>query len=218
MENKKIKIWKKILLVILVVFILFAIHLLRNFIIILNLENVSKDFANKTNYIANVYSLQSNSVNILKSYNKDGKYLSLLETKVNNINDTRKLTVYKNGNEEIGLVQAGDKKIAFINNGNIVGGGIQVATFRMFGDESGINLLQKLFLSAVARINTEECNNKETFLVEMPAGWKIWVDKENGTIVREINGGLVTERNYEFDKVKDEDIVKPDITDCEIKE
>lgn len=218
MENKKMKIWKKILLVFLAVFILFTIHLLRNFIIISNLENVSKDFANKTNYIANVYSLQSNSVNILKSYNKDGKYLSLIETKVNNINDTRKLTVYKSGNEGIGIIQAGDKKIAFINNENIVGGGIQVVTFRMFGDESGINLLQKLFLSAVARINTEECNNKETFLVEMPAGWKIWVDKENGTIVREINGGLVTERNYEFDTVKDEDVIKPDITDCEIKE
>lgn len=216
MENKKMKLWKKILLVLLAVFILFTIHLLRNFIIISNLENISKNFANKTNYIANVYSLQSNGVNILKSYNKDGKYLSLIETKVNNINDTRKLTVYKSGNEGIGIVQAGDKKIAFLNE-KVVGGGIQVVTFRMFGDESGMNLLQKLFLSVVSRINTEECNNKETFLVEMPAGWKMWVDKENGTIVREINGGLVTERNYEFDAVKDEDIAKPDISDCEIQ-
>ena len=54
-------------------------------------------------------------------------------------------------------------------------------------------------------------------MVELPAGWKMWVDKENGTIVREINGGLVTERNYEFDSVKDEDIAKPDISDCEIQ-
>ena len=217
MEKKKMKLWKNILLVFLVVFILLVIHLLRNFIIISNLENVSKDFANKTNYIANVYSLQDNGVNILKSYNKDGKYLSLIETKVDNINDTRKLTVYKNGNEGISIIQSGDKKIGFINNDNIVGGGIQVVTFRMFGDESGINMLQKLFLSVVARIDTEECNNKETFLVEMPNGWKIWVDKENGTITREINGGFVTERNYVFDTVKDEDIIKPDITDCEIK-
>jgi len=212
MENKKMKLWKKILLVLLVIFIMFSIYVIRNYIIISNIENTSKQYANKTNYIANVYSIQNNSVNMVKSYNKDGKYLSLIEIKVNDSNDIRKLTVYKDDNEGIGVIETVDKKIAMLTN-NIVGG-VQVVTFASIAD---MNILQKLLFSAIARVSTEECNKKDTFLVEMPDDWKIWVDKENGTLVREINGGFVTERNYEFDIVKDEDIVKPDISDCEIQ-
>ena len=212
MENKKMKLWKKILLLLLVIFLVFSIYVIRNFIIIYNLEEVSKEYANKTNYIADIYSIQSNSVNILRAYSKDGVYLSIMETKSNDIKDTRKLTVYKSDNETLGVIQSGDKKIAILNN--TMAAEIQVVTFESISD---MNLLQKLLFSTLARISTEECNNKETFLVEMPHDWKMWVNKENGTIVREINSGFVTKRNYEFDIVKDEDIVKPDISDCEIQ-
>ena len=215
MENKKMKLWKKILLVLLAIFLLFSIYVLRNYIIISNIEKTSRQYSNKTNYIANVYSIQSNGINTVKSYNKDGKYLSLIQTKVNNIDDIRKLTVYKGDNEGLGIIQADGKKIAILNN-NVIGG-VQVLTFGMFGPESGLNILQKLCLSIISRISTENCNNKETFFIGMPDGWKLWIDKENGTIVREINGGFVTERNYEFDIVKDTDIAKPDISDCEIQ-
>lgn len=212
MENNKMKLCKKILLILLVVFILFAIYLIRNYIIISDIENVSKQYSNKTNYISNIYSIQSNSVNIVKSYNKDGRYLSLIKTKVNDINDTRKLTVYKNDNESIAVIQTGDKKIAMLEK-NIVGG-VQVVTFESIAD---MNILQKLLFSAMVTISTEECNNRECYYLELPQDFKIWIDKENGTIVREINGGMVTERYYEFDIVKEEDIVKPDISDCEIQ-
>ena len=212
MKKKKMKLWEKILLVILAIFIVFLIYVIRNFIIISNLEKVSKEYANKTNYIVDIYSIQSDSVNILRAYNKEDVYLSIMETKANDIKDTKKLTVYKNENETLGVIQSGDKKIAILNNW--MAAEIQVVTFESISD---MNLLQKLLFSTLARISTEECNNKETFLVEMPHGWKMWVDKDNGTIVREINSGFVTERRYEFDIVKDEDIVKPDISDCEIQ-
>ena len=212
MEKKKIKLWKKILLLLLVIFIVFSIYVIRNFIIISNLEKVSKEYSNKTNYIADIYSIQSNSVNILRAYNKDELYLSIMETKSNDFNDIRKLTVYKNDNETVGVIQSGDKKIAILNNW--MAAEIQVVTFESISD---MNLLQKLLFTVLARISIEECNNKETFLVEMPHGWKMWVDKENGTILREINSSFVTERNYEFDMVKDEDIIRPDISDCEIQ-
>lgn len=212
MENKKMKLWKKILLVLLAIFILFSIYVIRNYIIISDIEKISKEYFTKTNYIANVYSIQSNSVNILKSYNKDGKYLSLIVNKANEIAEPRKLTVYKSDDEGLAVIQADGKKIAILNN-NIVGG-VQVVTFESVAD---MNILQKLLFSSIARISTEECNNKECYYMEISKGWKIWLDKENGTIVREINGGFVTERNYEFDIVKDEDIIKPDISDCEIQ-
>ena len=212
MEKKRMKLWKKILLVVLAIFILFSIYVIRNFIIISDIVNVSKKYATKTNYIANLYSIQGNSVNISKSYNKDGKYLSLIQTKVNDINDSAKLTVYKSDNEGIAVIESKGEKFAILNN-NIVGG-IHVVTFESIAD---MNIIQKLLFSAITTISTEECNNKECYHIEISSGWKVWIDKENGTIVREINGGFVTERRYEFDVVKDEYIVKPDISDCEIQ-
>ena len=206
MEKKRMKLWKKILLVVLAIFILFSIYVIRNFIIISDIVNVSKKYATKTNYIANLYSIQGNSVNISKSYNKDGKYLSLIQTKVNDINDSAKLTVYKSDNEGIAVIESKGEKFAILNN-NIVGG-IHVVTFESIAD---MNIIQKLLFSAITTISTEECNNKECYHIEISSGWKVWIDKENGTIVREINGGFVTERRYEFDVVKDEYIVKPDI-------
>ena len=212
MENKKMKLWKKILLIVLAIFLLFSIYVIRNFIIISNIVNTSKEYATKTNYIANVYSIQDNSVNIVKSYNKDGKYLSLIQTKVNDIDDTRKLTVYKTDSEGLAIIQTGDKKIAILND-NVIGG-VQVVTFGSIAD---MNILQKVLFSTITRISTEECNNKECYYMEITDGFKVWLDKENGTVVREINSGFVTERSYEFNVVKDEDIVKPDISDCEIQ-
>ena len=212
MENKKMKLWKKILLVLLAIFIVVSIYVIRNYIIISNIVNTSKEYDTKTNYIANVYSIQNDSISIVKSYNKDGRYLSLIEIKVDDINDTRKLTVYKSDTEGVAVIQSGDKKIAILNN-NIVGG-VQVVTFASIAD---MNTLQKLLFSSITRISIEKCNNKECYCMDITDGWKIWIDKENGTIVREINGGFVTERSYEFDIVKDEDILKPDISDCEIQ-
>ena len=212
MEKKKTKLWKKILLIVLAIFILFSIYVIRNFIIISNIVNLSKEYATKTNYIANLYSIQGDSVNISKSYNKDGKYLSLIQTKVNAINDSAKLTVYKSDNEGIAVIESKGEKFAILNN-NMVGG-VQVFTFESIAD---MNVIQKLLFSAITKISTEECNNKECYYMETSKGWKVWLDKENGTIVREINGGFVTERRYEFDVVKDTDITKPDISDCEIQ-
>lgn len=213
MENKKMKLWKKILLVLLATFILYLIYVIRNFIIISDIVNLSKEYATKTNYIANVYSIHSDGVDIVKSYNKDGKYLSLIQTKVNdNTGNNLKLTVYKSNNAGIAIIQSGEKKTAILNN-NVIGG-VHVVTFESIAD---MNIIQKLLFSAITRISTEECNNKECYYMEISNGWKVWLNKENGTVIREINGGSIVERTYEFDVVKDTDITKPDISDCEIQ-
>ena len=212
MEKKKMRLWKKILLVFLAILLLFSIYVIRNFIIISNIVNLSKEYATKTNYLVNMYSAQNNNISIIKSYNKDGKYLTVLETKVDDVNEIRKLTKYRNESDSVAIIQAGDKKYA-MSDDNVIGS-LQVVTFGSIAD---MNILQKLFFSTITKVSTEECNNKECYYMKMADGWKLWVDKENGTIIREINGGFVTERKYEFDVVKDENIVKPDISDCEIQ-
>lgn len=211
MENKKMKLWKKILIILLILCIILAIFITRKFIIITNLVNEAKEYSSKTNYLAIVQSLQNGNVNILKSYNKDGDYLTTMNVYGKDIPDERSITIYKKGNEEIGIIQSGSKKIALLD-GNVVGGEINVVNILSTID----NTMQKIQFAISSRITIDNYNNTECYLIELN-NWKMWVDKETGLILREINGGIVAERFYEFDIVEDKDISKPDISDCEIQ-
>lgn len=212
MENKKMKLWKKILIIVLILCVILIIFIARKFVIITNLVNESKEYVDKTNYFAVVQSLQNGSVNILKSYNKDGNYLTTMQVYGKDIQDERGLTVYKKDSELIGIIQSGEEKIALLD-GNVVGGDVQVVnTLSIISDN-----MQKIQFAIMSRITTDKYNNIECYLIELN-NWKMWIDKETGLILREINGGIVSERFYEFDIVEDKDISKPDTSECKIPE
>jgi len=212
MENKKMKLWKKILIIVLIVSAILAIVIVRKFVIITNLVNESKEYVNKTNYFAVVQSLQNGTVNMVKSYNKDGNYLTTLRTYGKDIQDERGLIIYKKDSEEIGIIQSGEEKIAILE-GTVVGGKINVVNIFSTLD----NTIQQLQFAIMSRITTDNYGNIECYLIELD-NWKMWVEKDTGLVIREINGGFVAERFYEFDIVKDEDIIKPDTSDCKIQE
>ena len=211
MEKKKMKIWKKILIIVLILSTILAIFITRKFIIINNLVKEAKEYADKTNYIAVVQSLQSGNVSMLKSYNKDGNHLTIMRTYGKDAQNERGLTVYKKDNEKIGIIQSGEEKIAILD-GTILG---EVNVVNIFSTVD--NTIQQLQFAAMSRITTDNYNNIECYLVELEH-WKMWVEKDTGLVIREINGGIVAERFYQFDVVKDEDITKPDISDCKIQE
>lgn len=211
MEKKKMKLWKKILIIVLILCAILAIFITGKFIIIKNLVNEAKEYADKTNYIAVVQSLQSGNVSMLKSYNKDGNHLTIMRTYGKDIQDERSLTVYRKDNEKIGIIQSGEEKIAILD-GTVIG---EVNVVNIFSTVD--NTIQQLQFAAISRITTDNYNNIECYLIELDH-WKMWVEKDTGLVIREINGGIVAERFYEFDIVKDEDITKPDISDCKIHE
>lgn len=205
------KLWKKFLIIVLILLAILSIFIIRKFIIITNLVNESKEFANKTNYFAVVQSLQNGNVNIIKSYNKDGNYLTTFKTYGKDIKDERGLIRYKKDSEEIGIIQSGQEKIAILD-GSVLG---EINVVNIFSTLD--NTMQQLQLAVMSRITTDNYGNVECYLIELE-NCKMWVEKDTGLIIREINSGLVSERFYEFDIVKDEDITKPDISDCKIQE
>lgn len=212
MENKKMKLWKKILLVLLVLFILWLILVARRFIIITKLVNEAQKYNGKTNYIAVVQSLQDGTVNIMKSYRKDGDYLTTIKVYSPSIKEERGLTVYKKENEVIGILQSGEDKVALLD-GNILAGDIRVANALSVIS----NNVQKIQFAITSTITKEKCNGRDCYLIKVDNS-RIWVYKESGLVIRNMNGTWITERFYEFDVVKDENIQKPDISDCRIRE
>lgn len=204
------KLWKKILIIFLIVFAIFAIFTLRKFIIVKNLVNEAKDYINKTNYLAVVQSLQNGNMSMIKSYNKGENYLTILSTHGKDIQNARSITRYKKDDEKIGIIQSGEEKIAILDDSILS----QVNVVNIFSTLE--NTIQQLQFAIMSRITTDNYGDIDCYLIEVD-NWKMWVEKDSGIIIREINGGMVVERFYEFDIVKDEDIVKPDISDCKIQ-
>lgn len=114
MEKKKMKLWKKILIGVLIVIAIFLIFVTRRFIIITNLDNISKEYANKTNYIEIVSYAQGSNAYIRTLYNKNGNILSEMKIigKISNQPNiyTTTFTSYINGNDKISIVQRGEEK------------------------------------------------------------------------------------------------------------
>ena len=159
------RLWKKILIIVLILFAILAIFIVRKFIIITNLVNESKEYANKTNYFAVVQSLQNGNVNIIKSYNKDGNYLTTFRTYGKDIKDERGLIRYKKDSEEIGIIQSGQEKIAILD-GSVLG---EVNVVNIFSTLD--NTMQQLQFAVMSRITTDNYGNIECYLIELD-NWK----------------------------------------------
>jgi len=210
MENKKMKLLKKILLIVLALLVVFAILTLRKYIIITKLINTFKGYVAKTNFMVDSYSLSNDTASLTRTYYKDGNLYSEAQTFSHNILDERKITTYNKEDEKIVIIQSrGDKVL--LSNGNIAP--VYVNTINEYDD-----IKFKIPLALTSKISTEECNNKECYLVELSRDYKIWVEKETGIIIRVMDIGYITNRYYTFDIVKDEDIIKHDISDCKIQE
>lgn len=214
-EKNKKHILRKILFVIFIVFIIFFILTLRKVIIFNKIENVSKDKLDSVNYYIERISIQGNSTMMMKSYNKDNNYFTEIKTFLFSTDEKRELVMYQKDNDQISIMQSDENKIAYTNQNLLNPGSLKLMSLNAVND---MKLWQKLLVAATSRITSEKCNNKECYLVEPAKEWKLWIDKETGLVVREINGSLLQDSYYKFNEVTDEDIVKPDISDCKIIE
>ena len=211
--NKKTIIIRIIMIILIILLVVFCILTLRKFIIFSNIEKISKDKINSTNYYIERVSKVGDSITLMKSYNKDENYISESNyISTDNDDKERKIIIYKNNDEKISIIQSGEDKIAFKDSETLMG--------KVSLDTIGLNSMStsdKLLLSVTSKITSEEYNDKECYVVEPADTWKLWIDKETGLVIREENGMTVQDNLYKFDEVTDEDMAKPDISDCRIQ-
>lgn len=204
MEKKTIELWKKILIGALILFLIIGILIVRKFIIITKLVNISKEYENKTNYYVISSSIQKDMMLIQKSYNRDGNFLTETKFYGKTLDDVITFTSYKSGNDELGIVQRGANKE--IKAESILKSKAPIiSVYSYFGDRTIENIKE----AATSRITTKDYNGKECYLIESDM-LTLWVDKDTGLVYRQINGGFgLTEFIYEFDVVND--IKRPQI-------
>lgn len=214
MEKKKMRIWKKVLLVVIVLLLIGVVITFAKYNVFSKLEKVAKETQNSNNYSMELHSLQDNDITITKAYYKDGKFLTTLQFYSKESEGIRKVTSYYDGNEPVAIIEAGGTKTAIVNSENVVGLRPQINSYAMY--ETGF--WTKIAMTLDTRISEEKTNGIDCYLLETSGGWKRWFAKDTGLLVREINGGFVTDYHYGFNTVTDNDIAKPDISDCNIQQ
>ena len=208
---------KAILIMIVIVLVLFLINFARNYVIISKLTEKQKELAKNTNYsfITEHYFLDDiNDKTIIEHYHKDEKDILIknAENKVIVWSDNKTKEIIFLSPQELKATVQKDNKVGMIGNTmpiNITKGGIQPEWSFMF------------FISSET-VNGQDCYKIKLTMNETT----IWVNKENGMIVKSINGykivdgkkhNSVTEwKNLKINELTDEDVAKPNLMGYEV--
>ena len=197
--NRKLKLLRNILLIILVLFVLVVG---RKTIILTSLSNKANEIKDEKNYYIKLESYSEGQMNILETYYKDNKSYATMTiySKENNI---IKMTSYKNGQEKIGTIQNGDKKI-LSNNGDIT---VQPIFFAYD------NILENLIIAITTNIEKVNLNGTECYMIK-DGNTEKFIDANTGLAIKMIDNrnNRTVDYKYEYGTVKDSDIIKPDTT------
>ena len=229
MEKKKMKLWKKILIVICIIICLFLIHAIRNMIIIKSLQNKADAYANLNNYYVKSTQYEGSQKTLIENYHKDNKHLMKLQVFSEGI--TRKMSVYSDGETTNSYIEVeaseGIEKVASLNST-----GFPLVTpisEWLYTDNVG----QFILLSSLASIKNAEVNGKSCYQISnfyttsmlLPADTNFYfcIEKDTGLNIRSSNGTIedengntiqfFTDYEYQFGVATDEDFVEPDISE-----
>lgn len=224
---------KSILLAIGIILLMAFIIYLNNFIKINRIINKAEKSLQSNNFYKETSEiLFDNQTSITKEYFKDGKYKSIwmiysdngIETNITeyaNINSDERIYIYET--EKKAVIEKGN--ISEIKNNNL-------KNIPFVNNRKG--LLAKIGTAFVYSINTDTYDyGKEYYVLknrfEKNNIWEMWIDKETGLPIREINRGgaksffpntdivkeirdTIQTYKYEFDSITDEDIKVPDLS------
>ena len=205
--NKKI-VLKVILLFVIILFVFFIVHTIRNFIIISNIQNKIMKYSGSDNYHIKIIVEDNDEIKTETDFYKKGnKEAAFLQRKKIDKND--KILMYNNNGikhiytqteEGIALSTTSGFLSIFINNG--------VETE---------NIWQKIFASIMADIKIISEDGKEyyqlkhIFLSNVISNDILLIDKQTGLIYKNISENLKIIKEYEFDNVDDLIFIEPDI-------
>ena len=237
---KKVRIKSKVKSILLasaiILFIAFIIFL-NNFLKINSIMNrAEKSLQSNNFYKETSQMLGNNETSITKEYYKDGKYKSIWMIYSDNGVETKSIEYANSNSDERTYINEADKK-AVIEKGDVLemkNKNIKNVPFVT----SRNSLFAKIGTTFVYSINTDTYDyGKEYYVLKNRSEgsrWEIWIDKETGLPIREINRGgaksffigtdvvkevrdNIQSYKYEFDMVTDEDVNVPDLTNYTIE-
>lgn len=203
-EKKKVKLSVIILIVVLLILLIVGIYYIRNYCIINDIFNKQATFKNYTNYSFTTKSYDNNYQPITIDYAfKDGSYTF----KVAN-NDSSSLTWYNSKSNEMITISLTEKTATTAIREDFI-----MIPLPTIGSDK-INLTFSSFISS------EMVNGKDCYKIVNNESVQ-YFNKENGTLVKSVSNSDIDGKetistvefsNFEFNKLTDKDVAKPDLT------
>lgn len=231
---------KSILIAIVILLVIAIIIFLNNFLKINSImSRAEKSLQSNNFYKETSQILSDNHTSITKEYYKDGKYKiswevysdNGIETSIieyANVDSDERIYIYEK--EKKAIIEKGDIP-KMLNSANNIKN-VPFITNRK-------DLLNKIGTTFVYSINTDTYDyGKEYYVLnnrsEKNNAWEIWIDKETGLPIKEFNRGgeksffpgtnvvreirdNIQEYKYDFDKVTNEDVKVPDLSNYTVE-
>ena len=196
---------KIVLILIIIAIVLFLVHYLRNYIIVSKIFNERAKYKDVTNY--SYCNTQNDGEVAVKTeyYKKDNTAVIFIKN--------RNFLVWSNKDLNQSIILNYDKMEAIVSPDVFLEGTIDstpvdngVAVLGMVKDAQ----MYKGF-SFVYFITSEKINGVDCYKVSIGKE-KAWYSKENGMLVKYINGSLNADySDWKFNEVKDEDVARPNL-------
>lgn len=199
--SKRLKLFRNILIIIALVFILI---IARRFIIITNLSSKANVLKNSSNYYMKLEYYQSNKIAIYEKYNKDDKSLSTENVYYisDSVNVVKSID-YKSANDELHLTNKSEATLLPKTRLSL-----NIVNYLHF--RTPVDMLSTLLTTSIQNVNLD---GKQCYLIKIN-NTERFISAETGLIVKFIDNNLneVIDSYYEFGTVTDEDVAKPDTT------
>ena len=205
------EILKIFLFIIFILLIVFSIYIIRNYIILNKIYRNELKLSKYTNY-SFVQENYTDKTTRREIYYKDGK--NILVTKIDNANiitwsdeETKEtITVWPN------TLKANIREDKIVTRNHIP---VLVNEYNIFS------------LSLISHISSDSINGEECYVIKWDRAIT-YISKENGTILKDINGKQIIEgkeydniieyKNWKFNELTDEEMSKPDLTEYEVSD
>ena len=230
MERKKMKLWKKVLIVIGIVWLLCIIDFSRKLMIYNDLQNKLSSYENSSNYYIKVMDYSEGQLDISQKFKKDEKSMISHQTILSNapfshmnyrvyVNDQESPKWYiTNDGENYTLMPNQPKMLLDVNIPNYL-------------SEKKENKIDYLKMVATSSVKSEVCNEKECYKItrvdfsnrvlnkEYNKEY-IYIEKSTGLVIRyEANwSNSITNYKYSFGTIMDKTLKEPDLSEYELQE
>ena len=200
MEKKKMKIWKKILIVIAVIILIYLLITLYKYIVLTKIYERNME----SKKITNSYYYSETEDTIMEFWYKDGLMKVHLERK-GNVGD---IIMWEDSNTGEKYVFWNEPEKKYQEGGQVV------ANYASMFTESQSKIRLMMAAHPLLFIVPTKYDNKQCYYVTM-FDIKEKIDKETGLTLLEGNSGIERTLKYTFDDVTDEDVEMPNLSEYE---
>ncbi len=200
MEKKKMKIWKKILIVIAVIILIYLLITLYKYIVLTKIYERNME----SKKITNSYYYSETEDTIIEGWQKDGikKMYAKLKGKIGDIE------MWENSNTGEKYVFWNEPEKRYQEGGQVV------MSFASMFTESEKNIRLMMAAHPLLFIIPSKYEDKQCYYITL-FDIKEKIDKETGLTLLEGNSGIERTLKYTFNDVTDEDVEMPNLSEYE---